>query len=102
MEDSPKSVRDVLAASFELRYGTEQARRMMHDKVDGGGAWVGGWVGGWWWGGGVCVRVCVGWGGGGVRVRVRVCVGGGMVVVVVCFCVGGGGGGGGVPRDPRV
>lgn len=33
VEDTPKSVRDVLVASCELRYGLEAARRISHDKV---------------------------------------------------------------------
>lgn len=33
VEDTPKSVRDVLVASCELRYGLEAARRITHDKV---------------------------------------------------------------------
>ena len=32
VEDSPKSIRDVLVASCEIRYG-EPARRLTHDKV---------------------------------------------------------------------
>ncbi|KAL4439906.1 hypothetical protein ABPG75_002907 [Micractinium tetrahymenae] len=33
VEDTPKSVRDVLVASCELRYGLESARRISHDKA---------------------------------------------------------------------
>lgn len=33
VEDTPKSVRDVLVASCELRYGLEAARRITHDKA---------------------------------------------------------------------
>jgi hypothetical protein len=44
VEDSPKSVRDVLIASCELRY-RDQARRLSQDRVSGRGAYGRGHMG---------------------------------------------------------